>query len=134
MGDRALVIFHDKYRISPGVYLHWHGDQVPALLAELAEYMKGRYGDAAYAAARFTGLCHRRIDDNLSLGIVSNQLRHADLGDAAELDEMSPGNAGVVIVDTGDFTWKASGGYLAERPRSTAPSPLRLVKPTNPNE
>ena len=134
MGDRALVIFHDKYRISPGVYLHWHGDQVPALLAELAESMKGRYGDAEYAAARFTGLCHRRISGNLSLGIVSNQLRHADLDDAAVLEAMSHGNAGVAVVDTGDFTWKAYGGYLAECPRSIAPSPLRLVKPTNPNE
>ena len=59
MGDRALVIFHDKYRISPSVYLHWHGNAMPEILRELAEYMKGRYGDAQYAAARFTGLCHR---------------------------------------------------------------------------
>jgi hypothetical protein len=134
MGDRALVIFHDKYRISPGVYLHWHGSHVPALLAELAEYMKGRYGDAGYAAARFTGLCHGRISGNLSMGIVSNELRHADLDDAALLEEMSPGNAGVVVANTGDFTWKAYGGYLAKRPsRQATPAPT-LVKPSNPND
>jgi hypothetical protein len=133
MGDRALVIFHDKYRISPSLYLHWHGDQVPALLAELAEYMQGRYGDALYAAARFTGLCHRRISGNLSLGIMSNQLRHADLDGAAVLEAMTPGNAGVVAVDTGDFTWKAYGGYLTGRPPGQATPELTLVKPSNPN-
>ena len=25
----------------------------------------------------------------------------------------SPGNAGIVVVDTREFTWKAYGGYLA---------------------
>ena len=134
MGDRALIIFHDKDTISPSVYLHWHGNAVPEILRELAEYMQGRHGDAAYAAARFTGICHRRISGNLSLGIVSNSLRHADLHDAAELEEMSPGNAGVVVVDTADFTWKAYGGYLAGRKAAPAAPPLVLVKPSNPNE
>ena len=133
MGNRALVIFHDKYRISPTVYLHWHGSEVPEILRELAEHMKGRYGDAEYAAARFTGLCHRRIGGNLSLGIMVNRLRHADLGDEATLKAMSHGDAGLVIVDTGDFTWKAYGGYLAERPSGTAAHTLTLVKPSNSN-
>jgi hypothetical protein len=134
MGDRALIIFHDQYRISPTVYLHWHGGEVPELLRELAEYMKGRYGDAEYTAARFTGLCHQRISGNLSLGIMANQLRHADLGDATTLAAMSHGNAGVVVVDTGDFTWRAYGGYLADRPPGPAAHALTLVKPSNPNE
>lgn len=134
MGDRAFVIFRDKYRISPGVYLHWHGDAVPEILRELAEYMQGRHGDAQYAAARYTGICHRRISGNLSLGIVPNSLRHADLGDASVLEAMSPGNAGVVVVDTDDFTWKAHGGYLAGHHPAQAPPPLVLVKPSNPND
>ena len=46
MGNRALVIFYDERRISPTVYLHWNGGKVPELLGDLAEYMKGRYGDA----------------------------------------------------------------------------------------
>ncbi len=37
MGDRAFKIFHDQWRISRTVYLHWHGCHVPELLAELAE-------------------------------------------------------------------------------------------------
>ena len=133
MGDRALVIFHDRYRISPTVYLHWHGSEVPEILRDLAETMKGRFGDAEYAAARFTGLCHRRIPGNLSLGLMGNRLRRDDLQDAAVLEEMSHGDAGVVIVDTGDFTWKAYGGTLAEY-RAATPPALTLVKPSTPND
>jgi hypothetical protein len=133
MGDRAMILFHDRSAISPTVYLHEHGNDVPGLLGELAEYMKGRYGDAEYAAARFTGLCHRRISGNLCLGIMRNALRRRDLDDATALQAMSPGNAGLVVVDTGDFTWKAYGGYLAECQQSTPPSPLAPVKPLNLN-
>lgn len=132
MGNRALVLFYDQYRISPSVYLHWHGGEVPDILRELAEYMTGRYGDAEYAAARFTGLCHQRIGGNLSLGIVANNLRHAELSDAATLSALSHGDAGVVVVDTGDFSWKAYAGYLADyRPPAGAPE-LTLVKPVTP--
>ncbi len=134
MGNRALVIFYDERQISPTVYLHWNGGEVPELLGDLAEYMKGRYGDAEYAAARFTGLCHNLISGNLSLGIIANKLRRADLEDAAVLKEMSHGDAGVVIVNTGDFTWKAYGGYLAERQQSRPATPqLTLIKPSNQN-
>jgi len=132
MGDRALIVFYDEDHISPSVYLHWHGSQVPELLGHLAEYMKGRYGDAQYAAARFTGLCHRLIPGNLSLGILLDTLRREDLADGALLRDMSNGNAGVVIVDTADFTWKAYGGYLAEHRLVGTPT-LTLVKPSNPN-
>jgi hypothetical protein len=132
MGNRALIIFHDKDLISPTVYLHRHGGDVPALLGELAEYMKGRHGDAEYAAARFTGLCHRRISGNLSLGIMRNALHRADLDDAAALEALSPGDAGLVVVDAGDFTWKAYGGHLAGTRSAPAAPTLTLVKPSNP--
>jgi hypothetical protein len=131
MGDRALIIFYDKYGISPTVYLHSNGNNVPELLANLAEYMKGRYGDAGYAAARFTGLCHNMISGNLSLGLLGNTLRRANLENAAVLEAMSHGNAGVVVVNTDDFSWKAYGGYLAERQRiSAAVAQLTLITPS----
>jgi hypothetical protein len=133
MGNRALIIFHDKDTISPSVYLHWLGDAVPEILRDLAEYMKDRYGDAEYAAARFTGLCHMRISGNLSLGIVRNALTRADLDNASALAAMSHGNAGLVVVDTRDFTWKAYGGYLATPSGPPAPA-LTLVKPSNAND
>ena len=117
MGNRASIIFFDHYRVSPTVYLHWHGDSVPAWLDQLGPIMKDRKGDAFYAAARFVGICHAQIAGNLSLGISSNTLSLANLRDANLMAEESPGNAGVVVVDTNDFSWKAYGGYLANSNR-----------------
>jgi hypothetical protein len=115
MGHRACIVFFDRYRVSPTVYLHWHGDAVPAWLGQLQEIMTGRSGDAFYAAARFVGICHAHIEGNLSLGIESNDLSLASLRDETRMRDESPGNAGLVVVDTNDFRWKAYGGYLAER-------------------
>ena len=113
MGNRACILFFDQYRVSPTVYLHWHGDAVPAWLNQLKDRMKGRYSDASYASARFVGICHANIDGNLSLGILSNDLSIADVRNKDRLEQESPGNAGIVVVDTNNFTWKAYGGYLA---------------------
>jgi hypothetical protein len=113
MGNRACVIFFDHNRVSPTVYLHWHGDAVPRWLDQLKATMHGRFSDAAYAAARFVGICHAHIEGNLSLGIWSNALSLADLRRTDEMEAESPGNAGIVVVDTSDFSWRAYGGYLA---------------------
>jgi hypothetical protein len=113
MGDRACILFFDDTWVSPTVYLHWHGSAVPALLDRLAIRMRGRYGDAGYAAARFTGLCHERIDGNLSLGISSNTCQSDDVQSAALMTALSSGDAGMVVVDTRDFSWRAYGGYLS---------------------
>jgi hypothetical protein len=113
MGNRACIVFIDRNHISPTVYLHWHGESVPVWLNQLKERMNGRFSDASYAAARFVGICHANIDGNLSLGISSNNLSQADVHDQGRMESESPGNAGMVVVDTRDFTWKAYGGYLA---------------------
>jgi hypothetical protein len=114
MGDRACVVFFDATSVSPTVYLHWHGNAVPAWLEELKERMTGRFSDADYAAARFVGICHAEIAGNLSLGISSNDLTHADIRSKDRMESESHGNAGIVVVDTADFSWKAYGGYLAD--------------------
>jgi hypothetical protein len=118
MGNRACVVFHDAEGVSPTVYLHWHGDFVPAWLERLKHRMTGRLGDAEYAAARFVGICHQHIEGNLSLGVWSNTLTHADLHDEARMKDESHGDAGIVVVNTSDFTWKAYGGYLADAGRA----------------
>ena len=79
--------------------------------------MSGRFADASYAAARFAGICHANIDGNLSLGISSNDFSLADVLNKDRMEAESPGNAGIVVVDTSDFTWKAYGGYLAGNDR-----------------
>ena len=111
--------------MSPTVYLHWHGDAVPAWLDQLKDRMNGRFSDASYAAARFVGICHANIDGNLSLGISSNDLSQADVRSKDRMESESPGNAGIVVVDTSDFTWKAYGGHLADIDREAA-----MTRPT----
>jgi hypothetical protein len=114
MGNRAAVLFFDRNQVSPTVYLHWHGNDVPDWIDELSRLMTGRTNDAAYAAARFVGICHERIVGNLSLGINSNNLTVKDLKHPDIVAALSPGNAGIVVVDTSDFTWQAYAGYLAK--------------------
>lgn len=115
MGNRACIVFFDDQVVSPTVYLHWHGDYVPEWLNQLKVRMTGRYSDAAYAAARFVGICHIAIDSNLSLGIESNTLSLVDVRRPERMEMASPGNAGIVVVDSRDFTWTAYGGYLADK-------------------
>jgi hypothetical protein len=117
MGNRACIVFFDRNRVSPTVYLHWHGDAVSGWLGQLKDHMSGRFSDAAYAAARFVGICHANIDGNLSLGISSNDLSLPDVLNHDRMEAESPGNAGIVVVNTSDFTWKAYGGYLADSDR-----------------
>jgi hypothetical protein len=123
MGDRALIVFTDGTDVSPVIYLHWSGSQVPALLQQHKALMATRGADVQYAAARFVGIVHATMpDSNLSLGIwnTDDTLRPAVLGGAArELAEISHGDAGFVVVDVNDYSWKAYGGYLA--------SPLRAA-------
>jgi hypothetical protein len=112
MGDRALVIFHDDDRVSPTVYLHWDGSRVPERLEQLKKRMEGRENDADYAAARFIGICHEHIPGNLSLGVFGNPYTLAELKNGSRLAEASHGDAGVIVVNTKDFHWRAYGGYL----------------------
>ena len=117
MGNRACIVFFDRDRVSPTVYLHWHGDAVPSWLEQLKDVMTGRFNDASYAAARFVGICHAQIGGNLSLGLWSNDLTVADVRKPERMEDESPGNAGIVVVDTRDFTWKAYDGTLADGDR-----------------
>jgi hypothetical protein len=122
MGDRALIIFTDGEDVSPVIYLHWSGSKVPALLDEHKALMASRGADVSYAAARFVGIVHATMpDQNLSLGLwnAGPNTRSAVLtADAAELAEISHGDAGFVVVDVRDYSWQAWGGYLANTRRA----------------
>ena len=116
MGDRALVIFTDGKDVSPVIYLHWHGSSAPGLLMQHRQLMASRGADLQYAAARFVGIVHATMpDQNLSLGMWNADVatREAVLGaDAEALDRLSPGDAGVIVVDVARYEWEAFGGYL----------------------
>ncbi len=108
MSDRALVVFHsaDGNHVTPTVYLHWLGSEVPSLIAETKAIMANRSDDPDYAAARFCAVACRG-GGNTGVGlmqspddIMTNAAKH------------SHGDAGVILVNAGDFSWKAFGGYL----------------------
>jgi hypothetical protein len=80
--------------------------------------MSARRGDVAYAAARFVGMMHNEIPGDLSLGVDNCELTIAQSGVEANVRALSHGDAGVVVVDTRDFTWWAVGGYLEEHPQN----------------
>lgn len=67
MGNRVSVVFTDDNGYSPAIYLHW-GGQAEEWLEQAGPTL--RKGDAPYAAARFCGFCHAKIDGGLSLGLL----------------------------------------------------------------
>ena len=96
MGNRAIVVFKNGSEVSPRVYLHWGGSQVPQVLARWWELMEGRRGDESYGAARFIGLCHETFSGNMSLGVFSGEREL----NSCDWNDESPGDAGVFLVDT----------------------------------
>lgn len=111
MGDRAVIIFHDKgrQRYSPTIYLHWAGHRVGELVAKLKERMADRLNDVDYAAARFVGLAHESIEGALSLGIWD---KPTDFEDEPEyLTAFSHGDAGTFLVDVSTWDVRTFGGY-----------------------
>ena len=137
MGDRAIVIFYDRDRVSPVVYLHCNGEHVPAWLNELREVMRGREDDAGYGCARFIGLCHTKIEGPLSLGTWNLPARLAksvaspdrEPERARALARYSHGDAGVVLVNAADYTWRAYGGYLATPTKTGVVTATLSAKP-----
>lgn len=107
MGDRVLfqiVSGQHPNKFSPVVYCHWSGSYAPKIVRALAERMKGREGDIAYAAARLVQICTGDDEGNLSFGIwnADSRLTEAD----------SHGDGGVVLIDCDDFKCECLGGYL----------------------
>jgi hypothetical protein len=115
MGDRALVIVHNKGKTeySPVLYLHWHAPQVQNYVNRLKEVMQGRTDDVSYAFARLVGIAHNDVDGNLSLGVWDKGSDFKD--DEKYLKELSHGDGGVYLVDASDFSIRAGfGGYGLE--------------------
>lgn len=113
MGDRCRVIFRDSTGVSPTVHVHWVGSLVPQYLKQMAGAMKDEwFPNRFYAAARFIGIVCRY--QSHGIGVLGNSFTLADLDDSAKMKAESHGDAGVVVVDCKDFSWKAYGGYLKE--------------------
>ena len=93
MGNRAIVRFDEGDKMGCGVYLHWNGAHVKEWLKEASPRM--RKGDASYAAARFCGFWHERMEGGLSLGILAPDAC------TAEAAEWQDNGMYVVDVNTG---------------------------------
>jgi hypothetical protein len=75
---------------------------------ELKKLMAGRLDDVHYASARFVGISHTRDVDNVSLGIGSLN----DVQDTSDYwARLSPGDAGVFVVDAKTCATRCFGGY-----------------------
>ena len=89
MGHVANITFKSVGSRSPTIYLHWNEQDTVAWLIEAGPTL--RKGDQAYAAARFCGFCHGKIDGSLSLGLYNS-------------DRVMDGEEYEVDVDTGVVT------------------------------
>lgn len=99
MGDRATVIFTSNNELSPAIYLHWQGEDIPYLIARCRALMDDRACDLDYTAARFVQIAAGDMSGNLSVGI-SNAPKTLD---ECRTDGFSPGDAGVFIVHVDEF-------------------------------
>lgn len=91
MGNRVVVRFtNENPETDVAVYLHWHGSDVKDWLKAAAPIM--RKGDKSYAAARFCGFCHGKIEGGLSLGLLAGS------------DIQDQGDNGIYVVDVRDGT------------------------------
>ena len=118
MGDRAVIVLTDNNEVSPTIYLHWSGENVQSILERLQRRMGDRTGDVSYGAARCVQEAIDGDTDNLSFGIwnTDEETRKAVINrDSDKLSEYSHGDAGFIVVDVNDYSWKAYGGYLEKR-------------------
>jgi hypothetical protein len=109
MGDRALIQFTSKDEVSPVLYLHWSGANVPTIIRKAHELMAGRRGDVSYSFARMVSVACAENPGNLSVGVwnCAKTLTAED----------THGDAGCIVVDVTGGVWnvRCFGGYLAAR-------------------
>lgn len=115
MGDRALIVVTDGENVSPVIYLHWMGSEVPAILERLKNRMESRGADVSYASARLIQEATQDDDGCLSFGLWNAHpevIKAVIDKDAKVLSKESHGDAGLIVLDVNDYTWQAFGGYL----------------------
>jgi hypothetical protein len=145
MQDRAVIFFTDGETASFAICLFRHGHQVPSLLAAAAARMTREpaavahavalIGAPEYCASRFLGLCVASVDESTFLApeCVRGELEVLlcqtagsapalkATGALCALSQELSLEAGLIVVDVSAATWswRAFGGYLQSRPRTT---------------
>ena len=124
MTDKALFIFTDGVRCSPVIALEEGGTDAPQWLKQLRlrvfsgmENPYKRAGVFCDILAKAHELFEiRNADDNLCAAACYS-LFPAHVAHASALRDLRPareGDAGLVVIDCRDGSWKAYGGYLDE--------------------
>lgn len=120
MGDRAVVVMKETTGIKRTVhysqvcaYLHSCGSRVLDFLVEAVPRM--RQDDVDYSRARFIGVCHEVIEGNTGLGVFASP---GPLSDETNWEELSEGDAGVVVLDITSGHVNCFAGYLERDPRN----------------
>lgn len=116
MRDRALIIFKNDNGVSPTIYLHDAGEFATDFIADLAAKTGHRAITPNQAAERFLDVIRRDHPGAVALSVYDTypRLREAALhSDAAGLAAYAEGDAGLILVDTSDYSWRAFGGYFA---------------------
>ncbi|KKL63497.1 hypothetical protein LCGC14_2174530 [marine sediment metagenome] len=102
MGNRSVTVFKDEQGHSPGVYMHWNGNDTTDFIKAASKQF--RAGDSCYSAARFCGYCHMQLDGNTGLGLMPPPPD----GDKTDwsFEGYGHGDAGTFVVDvnTGKVT------------------------------
>ncbi len=109
MGDRGVIVVKQEDEVAAAaVYVQWSGDRLIELLTAAIPRM--RRWDASYSVARLVGVLHESIEGNTGLGLVEPP---RDL-EPATLEDLSDGDAGVIVYDCGTGLATYHGGYLCE--------------------
>lgn len=120
MGDRAVVqLESNSGRVSPCLYLHWGGSEVPKLLEELHDrFIKRRGDDLRYGFARLVGYVHEKMPTEVTGMGIWNQTTRLTPAD-------SQGDAGVFVFNISTLTVYYGGGYA---PKALENSALTYVR------
>lgn len=108
MGNRATVIFHSRQRreYSPAITLQNYDESVERYL-ELLRQSRLR-GDVEALAARFVGMAHvNNLSASTILGV--GNLPRDFKNEPEVLERMSPGDAGLFMVESATFETRRFG-------------------------
>lgn len=123
MRDRALIIFKNDRGVSPTIYLHDAGEFAPDFIADLAAKTGHRAITPDQAAERFLDVIRRDHPGAVALSVYDTYPRLCDAAlrnDAAGLTAYAEDDAGLILVDTADYSWLAFGGYFAAAQEAAA--------------
>jgi len=111
MGNRCIIVVHNKKEFGPVIYQHWAVDPVDTI-KEFKELMQDRKGDVSYCSARLIGILHVRTHGILSLGVwnLPKEFEQAIKDRLSGKDNNSINNythhdEGIYLIDCDDFSY-----------------------------